>query len=255
MLAALFPFYLFLFLPIIVVLVNSFNAEGSLIGWGGFTTQWYEAVLQDAEVRSALKNSVMLALASTACSLVVGVSGALWLHRISAPMLRAVFNALTYSRILLPEVVLAIALLIFLRSSVVPLGFAAMLVGHTLFNSAIVTLVLRARLAGRDSAVDEAARDLGATRLRTFRRVTLPDILPGVVTAGLIAFTISFDNIVTSFFLSGERYTTIPMLLFSSIRYRLTPEVNVIAALMMMVTTALLVAFLLVSRKARILRA
>lgn len=250
--AVLIPLGFFLYAPIGVILVNSFNADATLTSWGGATLHWYSLVVHDPDVRNALKNSLLLAGASTSLSLVVGVSGALWLQHRRGPVATAV-TGLTYARLFLPELVLAVALFLFFSATSLGLGFTAMMLGHTVVNSAYVSLVVQARLQNRPDTTDEAARDLGATRWRTFRRVTLPDIMPGVVTAALMAFTFSFDNIVTSFFLSGDNVVTIPILVFSKIRFVLTPEVNAIAAVMMVVTTAGLAGLLTVGRRARLL--
>jgi ABC-type spermidine/putrescine transport system permease subunit II len=231
--------FVFLYLPIAIVVLNSFNADEALIGWGGFTTRWYSQAFHDSRVRDDFVTSLEVALVSTAISLVIAVSAGLWWRRASAQA-RRVLDATTYMRIVLPEVVLALALFLILTRYEVSLGVSTIVMGHVVFNSAYATLIIQARLATMNDVLEEAAFDLGANRWRVFRRVTLPLLMPAIVVAALLILSFSFDDVVTSLFLGGANAETLPVLLLGLIRLHVTPEVNAIAT---GVTTITLVTF------------
>ncbi len=228
-----------LYAPLAVVIVNALNRDELLVSWGGFTTRWFGEALDDERVRSALLTSVQVALLSTALSLVLAVSAALWARRASSRA-RGLLDGTTYMRIILPETVIALGLFLLLRRLDVPLGIGTIVIGHVVFNSAYATIVIQARLATLTDALEEAAADLGASPARVFRRVTLPLIAPAVIVAGLLVFSFSFDDVVTSLFLGGSSAETLPVLLLGMIRLRVTPEVNAIGVLVMITTTGLL---------------
>jgi ABC-type spermidine/putrescine transport system permease subunit II len=233
--------FVFLYLPIAIVVLNSFNADEALIGWGGFTAKWYSQAFHDSRVRDDFLTSVEVALISTAISLVIAVSAGLWWRRASARA-RRVLDATTYMRIVLPEVVLALALFLILTRYQVSLGVPTIVMGHVVFNSAYATLIIQARLATMNDVLEEAAFDLGASRRRVFRRVTLPLLMPAIVVAALLILSFSFDDVVTSLFLGGANAETLPVLLLGLIRLHVTPQVNAIAT---GVTTITLVTFAL----------
>jgi spermidine/putrescine transport system permease protein len=233
--------FVFLYLPIAIVVLNSFNADEALIGWGGFTTRWYSQAFHDSRVRHDFATSVEVALISTAISLVIAVSAGLWWRRASTQA-RRVLDATTYMRIVLPEVVLALALFLILTRYRVSLGVGTIVMGHVVFNSAYATLIIQARLATMNDVLEEAAFDLGASRWRVFRRVTLPLLMPAIVVAALLILSFSFDDVVTSLFLGGANAETLPVLLLGLIRLHVTPEVNAIAT---GVTTITLISFAL----------
>ena len=237
--------YLFLYAPIIHVVVNSFNADQSLIGWGGFTLDWYRRIWAHPAVLEGTRNSLIIGLSVTALSVAIGTSAAVSSQR--APRwLRSLMDSLTYARIIMPELVLALALLIYMAAINIPRGFVGTILGHTVWASAYVTVIVQARLAGRDPATDEAARDLGATRWRTFWRVTLPEILPAVVAGGLLVFAFSFEDVVTSYFLAGDK-NTLPIVILSLIRYEVNPGVNAIGAALIALTGVVLFPYLLIN--------
>lgn len=237
--------YAFLFLPILDVVVNSFNKDASMVGWGGFTIGWYRTAWGDSVVRNGALNSIIIAFISAGASAILGTAAAMAINR-SRRITRAAIIGMTYARIVVPELVLALALLILLARVGFPLGIWSMALGHTVFNSAYITVIVQARLVGRDPSVDEAARDLGAPPRRVFRRVTLPDILPAIVAGSLLAFTFSLDDAVTSFFLSGSQ-NTLPLVILSLVRFQVTPTVNAIGTAMMLVTFVAMGAFLFVN--------
>jgi ABC-type spermidine/putrescine transport system permease subunit II len=229
----------FLWLPLLAVVVNSFNRDNLMASWGGATGHWYRLAANDNDVREGLKTTLVIAFASALVSLAVAVSGALWWRR--APRrARALYDGLVYARIIVPEVVFATALFFLFVHFHFRLGLPAMIIGHSVWNSAYATLIIQARLVSLDPSVEEAAADLGATPWRVFRRVTLHALMPAIIAAGLLAFTFSFDDVVTSFFLQGNSQSPLPIVLFGLIRFRLTPEVNAIGVLVMLFTVALM---------------
>jgi ABC-type spermidine/putrescine transport system permease subunit II len=230
---------LFLWLPLVVVAVNSLNSETLMASWGGFTTQWFRMAWGDENVRSGLRTTLLIAVASSVLSLVVAVSGALW-WRHASPKARAVYDGLIYARIILPEVVFATAIFFLFIKIHFGLGLTAMIIGHTVWNSAYAAIIVQARMAGLDPALEEAAADLGATPWRTFRRVTLSALMPAIIAAGLLAFTFSFDDVVTSLFLQGTAQSPLPVVILGMIRFRITPEINAIGLLVMLFTVAVM---------------
>jgi ABC-type spermidine/putrescine transport system permease subunit II len=234
--------FAFLFAPIVVVVLNSFNADASLVHWGGFTTHWYSVAAHNQTVRDSVKTSLEIAVMTTVVATALGTLGAVGLRR--APRaLRAASDLTTFGRLIMPELVLAIGLLLVFRAANFPLGITTIVIGHVSLFAAYAVLIVSARLAGRDPATDEAARDLGANAIRAFFRVTLPEILPAVAASGLLIFTFSMDNVVSSLFLSSG-VNTLPLTLFSMIRLRVTPEVNAIATVVLALTGIMLALFL-----------
>ncbi|WP_320669530.1 ABC transporter permease [Patulibacter defluvii] len=223
-----------LYAPIVLVIVNSFNADEALVRWGGFTTKWYSEVFENDRVWEDAWTSVKVAVVATAIALVVALSTVLWM-RGASPRGRKVMDGATYVRLILPEVVMAFALFIVLRALNVRLGFWPVVAGHVVVYSAYATLVLQARLGSLDRTREEAAADLGAPPRRVFRRVTLVQLMPGIAVAGLLTFTFSFDNVVMSRFLGGSQTETLPVLIISLIRRSVSPEVNALGVLIMLV--------------------
>jgi len=241
----------FLWLPIVVVVVNSFNRDTNLVRWGGFTLTWFRQAAADPQVRSGVISSLELGLATAAVSVVVALTGVLWWRKAS-PRGRRVFDALVYSRLVLPEVVLATSLFLIFSRAGVRLNMVTAVIGHTVWASAFATVILQASAKLLSEEVEEAAADLGATPFGVLFRVTLPGLAPGMIAAGLLAFSLSFDDVVTTLFLAGSGLSTLPLLIMGLIRFRVTPEVNAIGAL---VTTSMIVSTLvvvwLVTRRAR----
>ena len=227
-----------LYAPIVLVVINSFNADELLVQWGGFTLTWYDEALSDQRVRSALVTSVQVAILSTVVAMALAITAALWARRLFGRR-RQAFDATTFVRIILPETVFALGLFILFAQLDIPLGIPAVVVGHVVFLSAYATIILQARFATMNENLEAAAADLGAPPWRVFRRVTMPQILPAVIAGGLLIFSFSFDDVVTSLFLGGTRAETLPVLLLGLIRLRVTPEVNAIGVMVMLTTTIL----------------
>ena len=234
--------YVYLLAPLVIVVVNSFNDNAFRTEWRGFTLRWYEEAWSSDLVLEATVNSLVIALVVALLSAVLGTSAALALER-SRRWMRGFLQASTYARIVFPELVLAVALLIFLARSGIPRGYVGITLGHVVFSSAYVAVIVAARLAARDPATDEAARDLGATAFRALWRVTLPEIMPAIIAGSLLAFTFSLDNVVTSFFLQGST-PTLPLVIFGLIRFQVSPVVNALGTSLMAVTALTMVLYL-----------
>jgi spermidine/putrescine transport system permease protein len=229
----------FFYVPIGVVVANALNADQSLATWGGATGKWFHLVFTDPRVRSDFGTSLVIALATMAGSVLLALTAVLGTARFAART-RAAVNATTYARLMLPEVVVAVGLFLVLRRLDVPLGLGPVIVGHVVFCSAYATVVIQARYATVTGRYAEAAADLGASPWRVFRRVTAPLLASALLVAALLAFTFSFDDVVSSVFLSGSEVETLPMLMLGLVRQRITPEVNAIAVSVMVITLATL---------------
>lgn len=228
--------YLFMYTPIVVVVAYSFNSARYGAGWGGFTFKWYSALLDNPVAISAAKNTLILASVSTLMATVLGTMLAFGLSRYWFPGKRVVSWGM-YIPVVIPDIVMAVAVLLFFGlvrdwTGLFNLGLPTMIVAHITFQIPFVAIVVRSRLAGMDPALEEAARDLGAGGWQTFRYVTLPLILPGVLAGALLAFTLSIDDFVISFFTTGPGATTLPILIYSSVKRGITPDINALSTLM-----------------------
>lgn len=237
--------YIFLLAPLVIVVVNSFNDNPFRTEWRGFTLHWYRDAWSSDLVFEAARNSLVIAVVVALVSAALGTAGALALERAKRWTL-GFLQGTTYARIVIPELVLAVALLVFLVRAEIPRGFIGITLGHVVFSSAYVTVIVSARLAARDPSTEEAARDLGATAFRAVWRVTLPELMPAIVAGSLLAFTFSLDNVVTSFFLQGST-PTLPLVIFGLIRFQVSPVVNALGTSLMAVTALSMVFFLILS--------
>jgi ABC-type spermidine/putrescine transport system permease subunit II len=239
---------LLLWTPLVIVAINALNKNELLVGWSGATFQWFREAFNDPEVRDGLRLTLIVGALSTAISVPLAVTGALW-WRGASTRGRRLYEVLIYVNVILPEVVFASALFLLLVQVGAPLGLPAIIVGHSVWNTAYAFLIVQARLAALDPALEEAAADLGANQRQVFWRVTVPALVPGIVVAALIAFTFSFDDVITTFFLAGSTGNTLPVVLFGLIRFRVTPEVNAIGVLVMVFTAGVATAgYLLLAR-------
>jgi spermidine/putrescine transport system permease protein len=225
-----FLVYAYIYLPILILIIFSFNSQKLNIRWEGFTLEWYRALFNDAEVLEATRNSLVVALVSTMVATVIGTLAALALQRYRFPGYTVAESTL-YIPVIIPEVVMGIALLALFALVRMRLGLGTITLAHIAFCIPFVTLVVRARLHGFDRSIEEAAMDLGANEVVTFRRITLPTILPGVLAGALLAFTLSLDDYVISFFTAGPGSTTLPLRVFSMVRFAVTPEINALSTI------------------------
>lgn len=230
--------FVFLYAPIAVVIVYSFNAARHGGPWRGFTTQWYRTLLHSPDKLAAAENTLVLAVVSTAIATVLGTMLGYGLSRYRFPGKRIV-SWLMYIPVVIPDIVMAVAMLAFFKVTLVGLGLlnfgmATMVIAHVTFQIPFVAIVVRSRLAGMDPALEEAAHDLGASSWQTFWHVTFPLMLPGVVAGALLAFTLSLDDFVVSFFTTGPGATTLPILIYSSVKRGITPDINALSALVVL---------------------
>ena len=233
--------YLFLYAPIAILVVFSFNAARQTAFWQGFTLDWYRRLLDDGLLLRAVRNSLEVAGITTAAAVLLGTPAALALAR---PTFRGkgATQTLLYLPVIIPEVVLGAALVTFFGAVELRLSLATVVIAHAVFSVSYMALVVRARLAGLDPALEEAARDLGANPFETFRRVTLPLALPGIVASALLVFTLSIDDYVITSFVAGVGATTLPLHIYSMLKVGVTPEVNAVSTLLLAVTIVLIVA-------------
>ena len=257
--------YAFLYLPIVVVVVFSFNAtDRRVTDWDGFSLRWYETVLSDRVIQRTLINSFIVGIATAIIATIVGTMAALGIQR--APRwFRMPFDALTYVSVIVPELVIALATLVFFASTIgrdgivteatgteIGFGYHTIVSAIALFNISLVLLLLRARLSGMDRTHVEASFDLYGTPWRTFWQITFPQLLPAIVAGFLLSFTFAFDDYLITTFVQGRGTTTVPLYVFSQIRRGVTPATNAVAALMLLITlTILLVGQFILTRNAR----
>ncbi len=221
--------FLFLYAPIVIMIIFSFNEAKSLAVFTSFSLKWYEKIFANAEVWTSLYNSVWVGAVVTAMSVVLGMMMAFSLTRfrfIGKPIL----DALILIPIIIPEITEALSLLIMYVFLNVPLGPFTVIIGHAAFDIAFVTVVLRARMVGYDKSVEEAARTLGANELQTFFKITLPMMYPAILASGLLAFTLSFDDLIKTLFTTGPGFKTLPLIVWSSAgRGGVSPDLNALS--------------------------
>lgn len=237
--------YFALWAPLVAVVLYSFNATRHGSAWGGFTLEWYSAVARNETASRAMWTTLVLASTSAAIATVIGtlLGYAITRLRIRHPIVRGLLQA----PMLVPDVVFAVALVLLFATlrrwtSLFELGLGAMVIGHVTFQIPFVALVVRARTAGIDPALEEAARDLGASPPQLFWHVTLPLLRPGIVAGGLLAFTLSLDDFAVSFFTGGAGSTTLPVLIYSSARRGITPDLHALSSLMLVASILAVVA-------------
>lgn len=237
--------YLFLYAPIVVLVVMSFNRSDSPYSWDGASTRWYGELAGDEQVREGLLNTLIVAAGSTALAAVLGTLLAVGLARHTRSRL---LDALALAPAVLPDIVLAIGLLAFWSLLQATLGLHSVLLAHLLFGTAFVTAVVRARLGQVDNALEEASRDLGAGPVSTFLRITLPSLWPGIAAGSLLAFTLSIDEFVIAFFTAGPDQPTLPIVIYSMMRFGVTPEINALATVLLAVSFTVVLAAQRMSR-------
>jgi spermidine/putrescine transport system permease protein len=235
-----------LYLPLFVMIAFSFNDSPYSLKWTGFTLGWYRALLRNATLHRELWNTLLLAGISTAAATVLGTAAALAARgSFRGKRLYATLIALP---VMVPDIVLAISMLALFDLLSVRLSLATAVIAHTTFNLSYVAIVVSARLQGLDETLELAAQDLGATPARAFWKVTLPAILPGVASGAVLAFTLSFDDFVITYFTTGPGSGTLPMRIYSMVRFAVTPEINALSTVILAASLALIVASLRLSR-------
>lgn len=250
--------FIFLYAPIIVMSIFSFNASRQMQVWMGFTLDWYARMIADERVRVAAQNSLVIALVSTIVSTVIGTLTALALERTRFRVKR-MYEAAMYLPIIVPEIVMAIALLVFFNLAFTWLdqffglklnfGLGTITIAHIAFSFPFVAVVVRARLADFDRTLEQAAQDLGANEWQTFRHITLPLLMPGIIAGALLAFTLSIDDFVITFFTAGVGSTTLPLEIYGRVRRGITPDVNALSTVMLLASIVLVLGSLLFQRR------
>lgn len=238
----------FLYLPIAVLIVFSFNPSKLSASWQGFTLKWYGVLARDQALIAATWNSLFVALVSTVIATGLGVGAALGIERLSLRRQQIIEGAMLLP-LVIPEVTMGVALMLFFVTVKWPLGLWTIIIGHTAFNVPVVMVIIRARLRKLDPRLDEAAADLGATAWQAFRRVTLPLLQPAILGAALIAFTISFDDFIVTFFTAGPGSTTLPLKVYSMIKSGVSPEINALSAILVFLSMSLVGLSLIFQRR------
>ena len=228
--------YLFLYLPLVIVVVYSFNDSRLNAEWVGFTTKWYVKLFNNDEMITAAVNSLIIGVTSSVIATVLGTLAGIALHRFKLKFL----PFLVLTPIAIPKILMGVSLLIFFVMINLTLGMVSIILAHVAFCIGFVAIVVRARMQGMDDSLVEAARDLGATPWQAFRLVTLPQILPGIMAGALMAFTLSIDDFVITFFTAGVGASTLPLQIYSMIKIAVTPEVNAVSSLLMLLTLCLI---------------
>jgi spermidine/putrescine transport system permease protein len=231
--------YAFLHVPLLVLVVFSFNDSKFSVDWTGFTLDWYYRLLQRPDILRGLKASLIVGGASTVISAILGTMIALALarHRFRG---RRALEGFLYVPIVTPEIVVGISLLILFVLLGIPLGITTIIIAHVAFCVSFVVIVVLARLEGMDGTLEEAAMILGADEITTFRRVTVPQLWPGILSGALLAFTMSFDDFVITAFVSGSGSSTLPIVVYGMVRRNIEPSINAISTIILIVTTGLI---------------
>jgi spermidine/putrescine transport system permease protein len=229
----------FIYIPIFILIVFSFNQERINAVWTGFTIDWYIRVFSDADLMHALYNSLLVGLSSTIIATILGTMAAIGMNKYNFPG-KKIFDAILFLPIVIPEIVMAVSMLIFYVFIQLTLGVVSIIIAHITFNIAFVFVIVRARLVGMEPQIEHAAADLGASPWQTFRHITLPLITPGIISGALLAFTISWDDFMIAFFTAGVGGTTLPMKVYSMIKFGVSPEINAISTVMILFTMILI---------------
>lgn len=235
-------FYTFIYIPIAVSIVFSFNDQKKNTSWQGFTLDWWQQLFADSDIWQVVLNTLIVALVSTAFATVIGTLGAVGMvrHEFKGKQL---LNSAVYVPIVIPEIVLAVALLCIYIKIDFPLGLWSIILGHTTLTLPFVVINVKSRLAGYDKSLEEAAMDLGANQRQTFFKVTLPMILPGILSGSFLAFTLSLDDLAISNFVTGIKSTTLPLEIQSMLRSGISPEINALTTLIMLIVAGAYIIF------------
>lgn len=255
--ANLWLIFVFFYAPILVLVLFSFNSGRFVSQWESFSFRWYITLFQNDAIALALRNSLIVATISTIASTILATLVAVGMERFNFPG-KLAMDSVLYLPIIIPDIAMAVMLLLFFVQAGqalgvfgfrFTLGLGTVILAHVAFNVAFVTVTVRARLADFDRSLEEAARDLYANEWATFRHVTLPLIMPGILAGALLAFTMSLDDFVVTFFTSGPGSTTLPLRIYSMVKTGITPEINALSTLMLGASMVLVFASLLLQRK------
>lgn len=227
--------YIFLYLPLAVMVIYSFNASRFSMAWKGVTLDWYGKLFANASLMQAAMHSLIIAVLAATCSSILGTLIAMALHRWRFPSRKVIHTSL-FVMMMSPDIVIGISLLVLFMALSVPLGFWTLLMAHVTLCVPFVAITVHSRLLGFDPHVVEAARDLGAGEYEVFRHVVLPMIFPAVMAGWFLSFTLSIDDVIISFFTTGPTFEVLPLRIYSMVRLGLKPEVNALCAIMILIT-------------------
>jgi len=238
----------FLYLPILVLLVFSFNASRFAASWQGFSWHWYGQLIHNSALHAATWNSLVVAVVSTMVATVLGIPAAMGLDRLARHS-QHILSSMFLLPLVIPEVMMGVSLLLFFVMIGMPLGLTTVMLGHTAFNLPLVIVIVRAKLRKLDLRLQEAAADLGASPWQVFRLVTFPLLRPAIFGAVLMAFTVSLDDFIVTFFVAGPGATTLPLKVYSMIKSGVSPEINALSALLVLLSMGLVAFSLLLQRR------
>jgi putrescine transport system permease protein len=238
----------FLYLPIAILVIYSFNASRLVTVWGGWSTRWYLQLLEDAAIREAARTSLAIAFTSACAATVLGTMAALALARVGRFRGRTLFSAMIYAPLVMPEVITGLSLLLLFVAINLDRGFWTVTAAHTTLTMCFVTVIVQSRLATIDRSLEEAAMDLGCPPLRTFLTVTVPIAAPAIVAGFLLAFSLSLDDLVLATFTTGPGATTLPIRIYSDVRLGVKPEINAICTVMVAAVALALITAALIAR-------
>lgn len=238
----------FLYLPIIILIIYSFNSSKMNIVFDKFTTYWYKELFSNTELIQAFINTMIIAILSTVISTVLGTIGAVGLNKYNFK-LKSLINILIYIPIVIPEIVLGISLLSIYTLAKLDLGMNTLILSHIAFSIPYVLVSVRSAMSPAIATFEEAAYDLGANKIKTFLKVTLPLIMPGVISGATLAFTLSMDDVVISYFTAGPGSNTLPLKIYSMIKTGITPDVNALSSLLLLITIIILTASIFIQSR------
>lgn len=234
-----------MYLPIIVVIIYSFNVSKQSTVWGGVTLDWYKQLFRDGDILEALQNSLILGLFSCLCSGMIGTIGAVGMARVKYKS-KGIIEYISTLPIMIPEIILGMVFMAFFSLIGLPFGMITLVIAHTSFCIPYIFMMVKSSLVGIDKSYAEAARDLGATEIQVFLHITLPLIAPAIISGMLLSFAMSLDDVVISIFVTGAKTNTLPIKIYTQLKTGITPKINALCTLMLLVT------FLLVFLSGRI---
>lgn len=240
---------LLMYFPLVMVVIFSFNESRLSANFTGFSFKWYETLANDRDLKEALFNSILLGVLSCGISAVIGTLGAVGMARVKYKT-KGMMEYLSTIPIMIPEIILGMVFLVFFSMLNLPFGMITLVIAHTTFCIPYIFMMVKARLVGIDKSLEEAARDLGAGPIRTFFDITMPLIAPAVLSGSLLAFAMSFDDVVISIFVNGPRLNTLPVKVYAQLKTGVTPEINALCTIILVVITAVLFLSSFLSKRA-----
>jgi len=231
---------IFIYVPVLLIVIFSFNDSRINAVWQGFTWKWYVSLFDNRQVVEALTNSLIVAVTSTVVSTILGTMAAIGLRRAGGRWKKNL-NGLLYLPILVPDIIMGLSLLVLFSQFHFELGKLTVIIAHITFSVSYVYVIVLARMDGAGIQLEEASQDLGATPWQTFRHVTLPAIMPGIIAGAIMAFTLSIDDFMISFFVAGSNSTTLPIYIYGMAKRGISPEINALSTIMVVVTIILII--------------